>query len=32
MQGSMSVLMLWRASIGLKIPQDSVDRYLAAAG
>ena len=43
MQGSMSVLMLWQASIGMKIPQaidtgidvitqDNVDRYLAAAG
>ena len=41
MQGSMSVLMLWQASIGVKIPQaidtgievitqDNVDRYLAA--
>ena len=41
MQGSMSVLMLWQASIGIKTPQaidtgievitqDNVDRYLAA--
>jgi ribose transport system substrate-binding protein len=42
MQGSMSVLMLWQASIGVRIPQaidtgievitqENVDRYLAAA-
>ncbi len=31
MQGSMSVLMRWRASIGVKLPQDNVGRYLAAA-